>query len=68
MEQEQYIAISITKNELTHLINDLIAYCNDLEEKGLNVDDTYGYYSRKKLIKKLYKLENAYFQDETSNV
>lgn len=53
--------IKVTEKELGHLINDLISYCWDLEDKGLDKDDTYGYQSRKDLIKKLKEIERKEF-------
>lgn len=53
--------IEVTEKELGHLINDLISYSWGLEDKGLDKDDTYGYQSRKDLIKKLKEIERKEF-------
>ena len=49
------------ENELNYLINDLITYCFQLKEKGLDKDDTYGYKSRRVLIDKLKEIEEKEF-------
>ena len=59
--ENKIITIEITENELNYLINDLITYCFQLKEKGLDKDDTYGYKSRKILIDKLKEIEEKEF-------
>lgn len=55
------VPIGLNEEELRHCINDIIHYYVELEENGLNKDDTYGYYSRKRLVEKLRTLERIYF-------
>ena len=50
--ENKITTIEITENELNYLINDLITYCFQLKEKGLDKDNTYGYKSSKILIEK----------------
>ena len=59
--ENKITTIEITENELNYLINDLITYCFQLKEKGLDIDDTYGYKSRKVLIDKLKEIEEKEF-------
>ena len=59
--ENKITTIEITENELNYLINDLITYCFQLKEKGLNKDDTYGYKSRRVLIDKLKEIEEKEF-------
>ena len=59
--EHKITTIEITENELNYLINDLITYCFQLKEKGLDKDDTYGYKSRKILIDKLKEIEEKEF-------
>ena len=59
--ENKITTIEITENELNYLINDLITYCFQLKEKGLDKDDTYGYKSRKILIDKLKEIEEKEF-------
>ena len=58
--------IKLTKDELSFLINDTIAYIWRIEdttksEKGL---EERGYYSRKALLEKLKTIEKKYFKDK----
>lgn len=59
--ENKITTIEITENELNYLINDLITYCFQLKEKGLDIDDTYGYKSRRVLIDKLKEIEEKEF-------
>lgn len=59
--ENKITTIEITENELNYLINDLITYCFQLKEKGLDIDDTYGYKSRRILIDKLKEIEEKEF-------
>ena len=59
--ENKITTIEITESELNYLINDLITYCFQLKEKGLDKDDTYGYKSRKILIDKLKEIEEKEF-------
>ena len=59
--ENKITTIEITENELNYLINDLIVYCFQLKEKGLDKDDTYGYKSRRVLIDKLKEIEEKEF-------
>ena len=59
--ENKITTIEITENELNYLINDLITYCFQLKEKGLDIDDTYGYKSRRVLIDKLKEIEEKDF-------
>lgn len=59
--ENKITTIEVTENELNYLINDLITYCFQLKEKGLDKDDTYGYKSRKILIDKLKEIEEKEF-------
>lgn len=59
--ENKITTIEITENELNYLINDLITYCFQLKEKGLDKDDTYGYKSRRLLIDKLKEIEEKEF-------
>lgn len=52
--------LPVTPSELTHLINDVIAYTWGQEKKG-NDKKEFGYFSRKELIKKLKKFKNENF-------
>ena len=52
----------IRKEELRHLINDSIAYIQQLEERDC-VKEKFGYFSRKKLLEKLKALEKEYFPE-----
>lgn len=63
LDYDKLVMIGLTKSELKHCINDLIAYCNRLEGKNFTIEELTlcGYYSRKRLIEKLMKLEQAYF-------
>ena len=59
--ENKITTIEITENELNYLINDIITYCFQLKEKGLDIDDTYGYKSRRILIDKLKEIEEKEF-------
>ena len=59
--ENKTVTIEVTEKELCHLINDLITYCFQLKEKGLDKDDTYGYKSRRVLINKLKEIEEKEF-------
>lgn len=59
--ENKITTIEITENELNYLINDLITYCFQLKEKGLDKDDIYGYKSRRVLIDKLKEIEEKEF-------
>ena len=53
--------LSINQKELTHLINDIIAYIWKLEDKGCATEE-FGYFSRKELLEKLKQFEKENFQ------
>ena len=53
-------ALPVTEKELGHLINDVIAYMERLEDRGAT-DAVFGYESRKKLLEKLKKFEKDNF-------
>ena len=58
--------LPLTKEELNHLINDTIAYiwqleCRPADKITTPENDTFGYYSRKRLLDKLKAFEAEYF-------
>lgn len=57
--------IKLTKDELSHLINDTIAYIWKIEDTTKSEDlEARGYYSRKALLEKLKTIEKKYFKDK----
>ena len=64
MEDKKAVVL-LTKKELSHLINDVIAYMWKIEEES--TDEQYliqrGYYSRKDLKKKLIEIERDAFPE-----
>lgn len=57
--------IKLTKEELSHLINDTIAYIWKIENTAKTEKDleARGYYSRKALLEKLETIEKKCFKD-----
>lgn len=56
--------IKLAEDELSHLINDTIAYIWKIEDTTKSEDlEARGYYSRKALLEKLKAIEKKYFQD-----
>lgn len=53
--------LPVTAKELSHLINDLIAYIWKLEDKEMTKEE-FGYFSRKALLEKLQQFEKNNFQ------
>ena len=64
MEDKKAVVL-LTKKELSHLINDVIAYMWKIEDES--TDEQYliqrGYYSRKALKKKLIEIEKEVFPE-----
>ena len=58
--------IKLTEDELSHLINDTIAYIWRIEDTAKSEKDleARGYYSRKALLEKLKTIEKKYFKDK----
>ena len=59
------VAITVTKDELNHLINDTIAYIWRLEERGCDKPE-FGYDSRKALLEKLEQFRKEHFTEMES--
>ena len=53
--------LPINHKELKHLINDVIAYIWDLEDRGCAKEE-FGYNSRKELLKNLEQFEKEHFE------
>lgn len=62
---ENEALLPVTEKELLHMLNDIIAYCQMLEERGCNLDNTFGYFSRRELYKKLGAFEREHFNRYT---
>ena len=60
------VKIKLTQDELSHLINDTIAYIWKIEDTAKSEKDleVRGYYTRKALLEKLETIEKKYFKDK----
>ena len=60
------VKIKLTEDELSHLINDTIAYIWKIENTAKSEKDleARGYYSRKALLEKLEATEKEYLKDK----
>lgn len=60
------VKIKLTKDEMSHLINDTIAYIWKIEDTAKSEKDleARGYYTRKALLEKLETIEKKYFKDK----